>query len=68
MSSRCGEAYECGYAAGCLFMKTDREVVECYRPCMDPIMEYDPVLIGIGNLLTCFGAKCRDVCAVDPAG
>jgi hypothetical protein len=36
MSSRCGEAYECGYAAGCLSMKTDREVVECCRPCLDP--------------------------------
>jgi hypothetical protein len=71
---RCGETkfcmriYECAYAGGCVFKKTQNESIACALPCASDITDvYDPSISRAVELTSCFHANCVDVCAADLA-
>ena len=64
----CLDIYACGYAAGCIFKKTQAESLECFRPCAEPYASIDdPTIVVTIQLISCVYAKCNDVCAVSPS-
>ena len=64
---RCSAMFECGYAAGCYFMPTINESVQCQLPCVGPIIGTDdPAIVPLTQLVMCAYAKCAEACTVRP--
>jgi hypothetical protein len=64
----CAYIYECAYANGCVFKRTQGESIGCAFPCAKDITQnaYDEAIRTALALTTCFHAQCRDACTAEP--
>jgi hypothetical protein len=59
--------YDCAYASGCVFKKSQNESVACALPCAAQLKyAYDVAISAAIALTTCFHHSCGDVCEVGP--
>jgi hypothetical protein len=64
---RCSAIFECAYAAGCYFMPTINESVQCQLPCVGPIIGTDdPAIVPLVQLVMCAYGKCAEACTGNP--
>jgi hypothetical protein len=59
--------YDCAYASGCVFKKTQGESISCALPRAAQLKSaYDAAITAAIALTMCFHDPCRDVCEVGP--
>ena len=64
---RCSAIFECGYAAGCYFVPTISESVQCHVPCMGTTIGLnDPAIVLLSQLVMCAYGSCADACTASP--
>jgi hypothetical protein len=63
----CMFIYDCAYASGCVFKKTQGESISCALPRAAQLKSaYDAAITAAIALTMCFHDPCRDVCEVGP--
>jgi hypothetical protein len=63
----CSIIYDCAYASGCVFKRTQDESVACAFPCAAQLTNAYAAAISAALALTkCFHDACGDVCEVGP--